>query len=347
VRTPQFIGVVVFLILAIGGTGAVWAYDASREDTIAEGVTVGGIPLDGLSRAEARDELEDRLLAALREPVFVKARKRRYKLTAERARVKADIDAILDEAIARSREGNLFARTWRGLTGGEVDAAIEPEITYDEDAVRALVRRIDRATERDPVDAKVDFQPDGVEVVAAREGIAMDWRNLEAKIKTALQQPDPAVRTVHARVRRVEPKVGSQEVAKKYPVLITVDRASYKLRLFKKLKLVKEYGIAVGQVGLETPAGLYNIQNKAVNPAWSVPNSAWAGSLAGQVIPGGTPQNPLKARWMGIYNGAGIHGTDATYSIGTNASHGCIRMLIPDVIELYDQVPVGAPVYIA
>jgi lipoprotein-anchoring transpeptidase ErfK/SrfK len=84
-----------------------------------------------------------------------------------------------------------------------------------------------------------------------------------------------------------------------------------------------------------------------VNPAWSVPNSDWAGDLAGQVIPGGTPQNPLKARWMGIYNGAGIHGTDAAGSIGSAASHGCIRMLIPDVVELYDQVPVGAPVYIA
>ena len=66
-----------------------------------------------------------------------------------------------------------------------------------------------------------------------------------------------------------------------------------------------------------------------------------------QVIPGGVPENPLKARWMGIYNGAGIHGTSASGSIGTAASHGCIRMLIPDVIELYDQVPVGAPVYIA
>src|SRR3712207_5277521 len=88
-------------------------------------------------------------------------------------------------------------------------------------------------------------------------------------------------------------------------------------------------------------------RSKAVNPAWNVPNSAWAGELAGRVIPGGVPENPLKARWLGIYDGAGIHGTDAVGSIGTNASHGCIRMLIPDVVELYDKVPVGAPVYIA
>ena len=49
---------------------------------------------------------------------------------------------------------------------------------------------------------------------------------------------------------------------------------------------------------------------------------------------------------MGFYDGAGIHGTDDVSSIGTAASHGCIRMRIPDVVELYDRVPVGTPLYI-
>jgi hypothetical protein len=142
-------------------------------------------------------------------------------------------------------------------------------------------------------------------------------------------------------------EVTRDELASQYPVVITVNRPSFELRLWKNLQLVKTYKIAVGQVGLETPAGLYHVQNKAVNPAWHVPNSAWAGDLAGTVVPGGTAENPLKARWLGIFDGAGIHGTDATYSLGTAASHGCIRMAIPDVVELYDQVPVGAPVYIA
>ena len=125
-----------------------------------------------------------------------------------------------------------------------------------------------------------------------------------------------------------------------------VDRGAFQLRLYKDLKLKKSYRIAVGQVGLETPAGLYAIQNKAVNAAWTVPNSAWAGDMAGQVIPGGTPENPLKARWMGIFAGAGIHGTDQVGSLGSAASHGCVRMAIPDVIELYDQVEVKTPIYI-
>ena len=49
---------------------------------------------------------------------------------------------------------------------------------------------------------------------------------------------------------------------------------------------------------------------------------------------------------MAIYEGAGIHGTEETYSLGSAASHGCVRMAIPDVEELYDRVEVGTPIYI-
>jgi len=84
-----------------------------------------------------------------------------------------------------------------------------------------------------------------------------------------------------------------------------------------------------------------------VNPAWHVPNRPWAGSLAGQTIPGGRYDNPLKARWMGIANGVGIHGTAEDWSIGSAASHGCIRMHVSDVVRLFPRVPIGTPVLIS
>jgi lipoprotein-anchoring transpeptidase ErfK/SrfK len=70
--------------------------------------------------------------------------------------------------------------------------------------------------------------------------------------------------------------------------------------------------------------------------------------LAGKVIPGGAPDNPIKSRWLGIWDGAGIHGVDPSEysSLGHAASHGCVRMRIDDVEALYPQVPVGAPIYI-
>jgi lipoprotein-anchoring transpeptidase ErfK/SrfK len=100
-----------------------------------------------------------------------------------------------------------------------------------------------------------------------------------------------------------------------------------------------------GSAGYPTPSGRFAIQNKQVDPVWNVPNREWAGELAGRSIPPG-PQNPLKARWMGIYGGAGFHGTADIGSIGTAASHGCVRMLIPDIIDLYDRVDVGTPVFV-
>ena len=118
---------------------------------------------------------------------------------------------------------------------------------------------------------------------------------------------------------------------------MVVDRSNFTLTLYEDLELAKTYTVAIGAAGFDTPVGEYSIQNMAVDPDWNVPEAEWAGDLAGTVVPGGTPENPLKERWMGIFDGAGIHGTDDVASLGSAASHGCVRMAIPDVIELYDQ----------
>ena len=100
------------------------------------------------------------------------------------------------------------------------------------------------------------------------------------------------------------------------------------------------------QPAYPTPTGLFHVIAKQVNPSWSVPNSSWAGSLGGSTIPGGSPDNPLKARWIGITGSVGFHGTGDLWSLGSNASHGCVRMRVPDVINLYRRVHIGTPVYI-
>jgi lipoprotein-anchoring transpeptidase ErfK/SrfK len=328
------------------GAGTLYAYDREVRTKIAEGVTVNGIDVGGLKPAQARAKLSHSLLQPLSRPVSVRYKGRRFTLTAEQASVAVDIDGSVDRAMNVSTDGNVFTRTWREVRGRELDAQVEAKIDYSEDAVRRIVARVERRLEVEARDAAIDLEHGKVDPTPSRDGLDVRAARLRKDIRAELvDMGDTRIARVKTKV--VEPKVTTDELAEKYPAVIIINRGAFQLSFYKNLKLVKTYGIAVGQVGLETPAGLYNVQNKAVNPAWHVPNSDWAGSLAGQVIPGGTAQNPLKARWMGIYNGAGIHGTDATGSIGTAASHGCIRMLIPDVVELYDQVPVGAPVYIA
>jgi lipoprotein-anchoring transpeptidase ErfK/SrfK len=343
-RQKSFILVAVLLLVLVGGAVAAYAYDSSRDDVIADGVTVAGVDVGGMHVQEARRLIGRELREPLERPISVVHAGKRFSLSAQDAGVHADVIGMVDEALAQSRDGNIIARVTRDITGGEEHAQVPPRVTYDERAIDRLVKRVRASLNRAPRDAEVDF-PEMVKV-KERNGVRVQADLLRQRLAQALTVPGVR-RRVKAPVRIARPKVTQAELADKYPIVLVADRNNFKLRLYKQLTLVKDYTVAVGAVGFDTPAGLYHIQNKAVDPAWTVPNSDWAGDLAGTVVPGGVPENPLKARWLGIFDGAGIHGTDQTYSLGSAASHGCIRMAIPDVVELYDQVPVGAPIYIA
>lgn len=109
---------------------------------------------------------------------------------------------------------------------------------------------------------------------------------------------------------------------------------------WEEFKLYKVYPVAVGMDEYPTPLGLYAITVKAKNPKWKMPDSPWVPEEdRGKIIDGGDPRNPLIARWMKVIDGVGIHGTNDLPSLGTHASHGCIRMNPPDVIEVYHITP--------
>ena len=130
--------------------------------------------------------------------------------------------------------------------------------------------------------------------------------------------------------------------------LIRIDRSAYTLELHVgevgRSKLIAAYPIAIGLPRYKTPRGVYFVGYKVRDPDWEIPDSPWtrrAGLTPGGIIPGGDPANPLIARWIDVDDarGIGIHGTASLDSLGTRASHGCIRMHPEDVIELYDEVP--------
>lgn len=319
-----------------------YAWDKSQEDQIADGIRIGDVDVSGMTSDEARSAVRADLIKPLLKPVTVKYDGTRYILKPEQLKIHADLDGMVDDALAAGREDGLPSRLWRYATGGEVEETIQPTVAYSEEAIDAFVDKVAGAIDQAPVDASIEPSSSSLNKVPGQLGLTLQADRLRASLEEAVQSP--ASRTVRAQVDEVKPEVTIGELASQYQTYLTVDRSGFQLRLWENLKLSKTYPIAVGAVGWDTPAGTYNIQNKAVDPAWSVPE--WGGKLAGEVIPGGSPENPLKARWLGIFDGAGIHGTDDIGSLGTAASHGCIRMAVPDVIELYDQVPVGAPIYI-
>ena len=345
-RTKSFILVAASLAVLVVLGGALYAYDHARANEIAPGVKVAGVALGGLTPDQARARLERQILQPLERPIVVHHADKTWKLGPREARLRADLSAMVDEALARSRTGDVFSRSWRSLTGKRLDEDLKPTVQYSEAAVIRLLDKVRRSVERPAKDARVKISGAGVSTVPGVEGLAVSASQLHRQIDAAITSTS-APRTFVAHTRHTQPKVTTDDLRRKYNTVIVVNRGQFRLRLFKDLKPKQTFGIAVGQVGLETPAGQYTIANKAINPAWHVPNSAWAGKLAGKVIAGDDPSNPIKARWLGIFDGVGIHGTSDDGSIGSNASHGCIRMHIPDVEKLYDEVPVGAAVYIA
>ena len=305
---------------------------APAEPTIAPGTKAGGIDVGGLTVAQAAQRLNEVAGPPLARNIAVHVAARRFRLTAGRLRLKFDPEISAKRAYYAGRDNPQ-----------PVDVPLA--VTYRLGTVQGFSATIARTVYLAPRDATVKITLRRVLRRHSRTGRSLDAKALQAAIQATLINPTAPRKLRPARVV-LKPKVTSNDLPKRYPTILTVDRDNFKLRLFKRLKLSKTYPIAVGMAGLDTPAGLYHIQNKEVNPAWHVPNSSWAGSLAGQTIPGGAPNNPLKARWLGVANGVGIHGTAEDWSIGTRASHGCIRMHVSDVIDLYDRVPIGTPVLI-
>ena len=333
------------VVLALAGTAFI--YDQSRKDRLADGLKVDGVPVGGLSRAQARAKLADQAVAPRRRALAIHAGSHTFSVPASRLGVRVDLDAALDRAVAASRRGWLGSRVARDLTGGHVDDDLPLTASAAPGAVAHVASVVARSIGRKARDASVEPKADGLDIKASRPGRSVDTAGLRRALNAAVADPRRSA-DVDATVNSVPAKTTYKDLARKYRAYIVVDRKSHKLRFYEHLKLADTYPIAVGKSGLETPAGLYDVQWKETNPSWHVPNSPWAGALAGKTIPPG-PDDPIKARWMAFNGGAGIHGIDPSEysSIGHDASHGCVRMRIPDVIALYARTPVHTPVFVA
>jgi len=122
---------------------------------------------------------------------------------------------------------------------------------------------------------------------------------------------------------------------------IAVNKTKRILTLYNGKEVVKKYPIAQGKDSTLTPEGKFTVVRKTINPSWS---------YDGKSAKGGASDNPLGKRWIGISHGGGgaygVHGNNAPYSIGTDASLGCVRMINADVEELFEIVQTNIPIWI-
>lgn len=323
------ISLLIALILALPAAALAQGADAER---LPDGSRIAGVDVGGLGPIGA-----ERAVRAALEPVYgalitVRVGSRDRSVDPARAGMAIGYDAMVERAFELARRNR---RT--------IDVPLA--LSVDGAALTRAVRAVGRHWYRAPRNARVRFGIRRVKRIRHRSGRRLDAEQLRPALLAELRAPSEG-RVVKAGVERVRPRVTTSRLGRIHHTYISVDRRTFTLRLFKRLRVVRTYRVAVGAAGYDTPRGLRRVLEKQVNPAWHAPNRPWAGAYAGQTIPSGDPRNPLKARWLGLGDGVGIHGTAEEWSIGSRASHGCIRMRVRDVKRLYPKVPVGTPVLI-
>jgi len=309
------------LIVAIAaGFGAAAPAGGHSLPVVPPGVEVGGVEVGGLIAVQAREKLSE----TYGQTIHLAYGDRQWRVRPARFGAAAAMDEAVDAAI-----------------GADPNAEIALDVVVNPKAVRKYVRRIDRAVSTPAEDAELvglgaNYAP---KVRAGKTGRAVDRKKLTAFLLGALRSQYRGARITVPTVP-VQPTVGPRDLG---PVIV-IRRGSNHLTLYDGAARVRDFTVATGAAQYPTPLGDYEIVVMERDPTWNPPDSDWAKDA--KPIPPG-PGNPLGTRWMGISAPAvGIHGTPDAASLGYSASHGCIRMAIPEAEWLFEHVEVGTPVYI-
>lgn len=325
----------------VAATAGAYAYERSSEGTLPPGVRIAGVDVGGLDRAGALVAVGPRAEAIEGRVVVLRAGARSWTVAARDLGVVVDPAAAVDRAFADAQALGWPALAYHRIARAEVSVRVEIPVVVDETALSAAVRRLARQVVRPARDARVTYDFDANRLVRtpARPGVRLLGADAERAIRAGLAAGDPVI---DLPVATTAPRVGDDALGK----TIVVDISENRLFLYDGLRRAKTYRVATGQPAYPTPVGSFEIITKEVNPTWVNPaRDTWGATEPAEIPPG--PGNPLGTRALALSApGILIHGTPDDWSIGTHASHGCIRMHMWDVEELFPLVYVGTPVFL-
>jgi len=305
------------LVLVLSAAIAL-APSAGPSHRIRNGVRIAGINVSGLDRGQAKQQISARFETPLR----FRFGKHRWSVSTRRLGMQAEVDDAVSQAL-------------RADSGDDIQVHVGADRAKVRSYVASLDQRFGIPTQEAAVNGLVDGHPNIVDSKWGRTVRRQTMvRGIERTLRTRIRPALPLVMEI------LKPTVSKANFG---PVIV-IDRGSNSLALFNGEKPWRTFRVATGRSQYPTPTGSFNIVEMQQNPWWRPPDSEWARGL--KPIPPG-PGNPLGTRWMGLdAPGVGMHGTPDAASIGYSASHGCIRMYVPDAEWLFNQVHVGTPVFI-
>jgi lipoprotein-anchoring transpeptidase ErfK/SrfK len=335
----------VFAVVAVAGATSAFAalrYDHATEHRIMPGISIEGVNVSNMTRAQAIAAVTRVVQPRLDANVHVVAGEKAWDFTVAQLGMSADVAGAVDEALAVNGDFSWMSRVYHRLTHSDVHRSFPVQTSF---AGRPIVQFVDRVAptlRAKPSDASYALVNGSVVMTHAHTGSTLKYWLAREEIKKAATNGGG---TVDLATKPVAAKVTDANVGK----AIVVSRTDNRLWLYDDFKVERTYPVATAKPGFETPPGHWTIIDKVENPTWHNPclgqPGCWAANEPAEIGPG--PGNPLGTRALYLdASGIRIHGTPEDSSIGTWASHGCIRMHISDSEALYPLVPIGTPVYV-
>jgi len=339
--------VLLATLLLLASASLAWGvvFDYQSRGLVPKGVTVAGHDLSDMTEAQARATIEDAVSSPMLRTVAITGENKAWTLD-PKGIVTVGVDSMLREAYSPRRAATLATRLNSQLAGAPLPADIKPAYSVDSTAIATWVAQAAMQVDRKPVDATREIKKYKFQVTTSTPGATADQVGAVARISGALSADaalSSASRVVTLPITYTRPKVIESDFKK----AIIVSIPERKIRLYDGVKLVKTYRCAPGRPAFPTPTGDFEVVTKLANSPWYNPGSDWAKGMPDS-IPAG-PNNPMGVRKIGInVSGVFMHGVPSSEysSIGTAASHGCMRMMPKDVGDLFNRVTIGTPVFI-
>ncbi len=326
-------------LLSAFSLGSAWAVadDYVRRDVLPKGATIDGVRVGGMTRARATAVVREQVEGPLLQPVTVMFEEKSFQID-PKDYVEVDVEGMVDEAALPRVNATLPERIGHRVTARTTGTAVKRKMRVDEAGLTAWVKSIAPQVRKKAVNARRDVKRNKLVFVDSIPGRALETSPGVATISGALAAGSKEV------TLPVKP-VPAKFTEKMFRKTLFVRLSRRRVWLYRGKKLEKTYPIAVGTGGFPTPTGRWEIVNKRFMPSWHNPHAGWSAGMP-EVIPPGY-SNPLGTRALDL-NASGIrfHGTAKDYSVGTAASHGCMRMHMWDIEDLYPRVPIGTPVII-
>ena len=327
-------------ILLVAAAGVAWAtldYTNDHAGRLLPGASIAGVDVGGFDRAEALAAVEEAIEPQLDRTVTIEWAKRSWTVTPRELGARNDAAPVVDQGLAAARATSFLDRMKMRVFGDSFDFDRDIAITYPRKGIRGFVGGVAAGLDLDARDATVDYDTGWVEIVPEREGRKVLRKQSRRNLTAALRSGAP---TAELEVKPLRPAATRED----FRQVLLVRIGENKLYLYEDGEIKHQWKVATGLPEYATPTGIYEVTEKRFMPTWVNPApDTWGSSMPAEIPPG--PGNPLGLRAINWSAPAiRFHGTTAIYSLGFNASHGCVRMSNEDVIELYDMIEVGTPI---